>query len=728
LTTYTGKLLPYPHQSEALERLHGMRMFALYMFMRTGKTKVVLDNFGQLEEADQIDDMLVIAPNGVYHTWETAIADHVEDQLLERLTIFTWDSGSSNTKRAIAAKKNFLEMNSGSPRIALMNVEALSSVERARDFCRQFLRDRSRAMIVIDECFIGDTKIKTLRGHIPIKDVILGEPVFSSQGISRVSKILKKRSNVLVKLTLSNGTQIRVTPNHPFFTDIGWVCAGNLQGRVLFDDEALSILRQNDTQTKILRHILLSEMANGNKSGAHLYQGQIRQDEKDQAAQWPSAPQTAKAIVEGIRPAMGTGIRHRIGREAVRLSNQLQDGLRQSKNETGNRVRWWQSQKPVCQGKRSKEDKPRSQIRVENVTIEKFTSAVDVFDLELEGTPHFFAEGILTHNSTIIKNRKAARTKFINRVLAPRASYRRILSGLPTPRSPLDLWSQFEFLDPAILRCANYWIFQARYAIVRRVHYSRWVDEIVGYQNLDQLQKLIEPYSFRVQFRPKIPSTFTIREVALTSEQKRIYTEMKRFATAKLEEASHVTATVVIAQILRLHQILCGHTLDESGKLHEIPEARTSELLEILADYSGKAVIWCSYDYSVRKVTAAIAKEYGSASVARFWGGNANTREKEELDFRTNPECRFMVATPAAGGRGRTWLEADLVIYFSSTNDLEHRDQSEQRVQGLTKERQVDYIDLIAPSTMEPKILEALRKKIDLAAVLTGDEWRNWVV
>jgi SNF2 family DNA or RNA helicase len=479
--TYQGKLPPYPHQLEALERLRGRRVFALYMFMRTGKTKVVLDNFGQLEEADQVDDMLVIAPAGVYHTWETAIADHVEDPLLQRLAIFTWTSGSANTKRALAARKNFLEMNNGQPRIALMNVEALSTVDKAKAFCKQFLRDRSRAMIVIDE-------------------------------------------------------------------------------------------------------------------------------------------------------------------------------------------------------------------------------------------------------SCVIKSRKAQRTKFINHELAPRASYRRILSGLPTPHSPLDLWSQFEFLDPAILQCKNYWIFQARYAIMRRVHYGRWVDEIVGYQNLDQLQKLIEPYSFRVQFRPKIPSTFTIREVALTSEQKRIYAEMKKFATAKLEETSHVTATVVIAQLLRLHQILCGYTLDEKGAIHEIPEARTSELLEILDDYSGKAVIWCSYDYSVRKVAAAIAKEYGPASIARFWGGNVSTRENEEREFRTNPECRFMVATPAAGGRGRTWLEADLVIYFSSTNNLEHRDQSEQRVQGMTKERQVDYIDLIAPGTMEPKILDALRKKIDLAAIITGDEWRQWVV
>jgi hypothetical protein len=203
---------------------------------------------------------------------------------------------------------------------------------------------------------------------------------------------------------------------------------------------------------------------------------------------------------------------------------------------------------------------------------------------------------------------------------------------------------------------------------------------------------------------------------------------------------------VVIAQILRLHQLLCGHTRDEQGNLHEVPENKTNQLLEILDDYAGKAVIWCSYDYNIQKLTEALRKRFGHADdcayqvgetcncnlpkniVARFWGGNTATREDEEKVFLNHPDCRFMLATPAAGGRGRTWSVADLVVYFSSTYDLEHRDQSEQRVQGLNKERQVDYIDLIAPGTVEEKILSVLRKKINLATMITGDAWKQWIV
>jgi hypothetical protein len=186
---------------------------------------------------------------------------------------------------------------------------------------------------------------------------------------------------------------------------------------------------------------------------------------------------------------------------------------------------------------------------------------------------------------------------------------------------------------------------------------------------------------------------------------------------------------VVIAQILRLHQVLCGHTRSETHQLHEIPERRTEELLDLLEEYAhGKAVIWCSYDFSINRVVAALSKVYGSNSVARFWGGNLPTREQEEKRFKEDPACRFMVATPAAGGKGRTWSNADLVVYYSSSYDLEHRDQSEMRVQGIDKTRAVDYVDLVAPNTIDMKILQTLRAKMNLAATITGANWREWLL
>jgi SNF2 family DNA or RNA helicase len=339
---------------------------------------------------------------------------------------------------------------------------------------------------------------------------------------------------------------------------------------------------------------------------------------------------------------------------------------------------------------------------------------------------------VAVDESTAIKNPSAKRTKFMVEHIAPYANYRRILTGLVSPRSPLDLYSQFEFLDQKILGFSSYWTFRARYAVIKKMTVAgRSFDNIVGYRDVEELNLRIAPHSYRVRLEDCYdlpPKIYDIREVSLTDEQKRIYQDLKAFATTKLANEAHVTTTMVITQILRLHQVLCGHVTDEEGNVHEIPSNRTSELLELLEEHEGKAIIWCSYDIDIRRVSEALTKAYGEGSVARFWGGNRNTREQEEARFLNDPACLFMVATPAAGGRGRTWMNADLVVYYSNTDNLEHREQSEERPQGVDKINSVLYVDLLARRTVEEKILHSLRKKIDMAAVISGDQWREWIV
>lgn len=372
--------------------------------------------------------------------------------------------------------------------------------------------------------------------------------------------------------------------------------------------------------------------------------------------------------------------------------------------------------------------------------------------------------------SSDIRNSAASRTKTVLR-LGELAPYRRILTGLVTPRSPLDLFAQFGFLDWNIIGHRSYHTFKMRYAVVKYQCFLPWdmlyakmksiaggkhvptdysrdemiqhlmerkmlrrnelVEMVVAYRNEEELRAKIEPYSIRVRLEDcyDVPKdAYVIREVQLTPEQKRIYAEMKQFATAALSGESHVTASAVIVQILRLHQILCGHVTDESGVEHEIPERRTKELIDLLSDYDGKAIVWCSYDNDVRKVSERLEKEFGKGCVARFWGGNKSTREQEEVLFKSDPKCLFMVATPDAGGRGRDWSVADLVVYYSSKNNLEHRDQSEMRVKAFGKDRPITYVDLLVKDTVEGLILQALRRKLDLASLIQGDAWREWVV
>lgn len=411
--------------------------------------------------------------------------------------------------------------------------------------------------------------------------------------------------------------------------------------------------------------------------------------------------------------------------------------------------------------------------------------------------------------SVVIKNGGSKLGAFVAEVLGPLSAARRILTGLIAPRSPLDLWNQFRFLDPRILGHPLFSTFQARYADVRRasmepIEKLRWtlrqrmnlggsptrgqlrlvaaaldpelntlsmpdaairewleaaadgmprdrviesierlggrvqtVPIIEGYRNVDELYAKIAPHSYRCRLEDCYdmpPSDYSIRDAAWHPEQKRIYDELRRVATAELEDIEsgrmgRVTANHVVVRMMRMHQVLCGHVVDEGdGRTIDVPERRTAALLELLADYDGKAVVWCAYDHNVRRVAAALAREYGEAAVARFWGGNVGDREGESTQFREEPGRRFMVATPNAGRFGRDWAYADLSIYYSCKNDLDHRAQSEDRVKAVDKDRPVAYVDVKIPGTVEDKILACLRRKIDMAAVIDGDKWREWVV
>jgi SNF2 family DNA or RNA helicase len=77
---------------------------------------------------------------------------------------------------------------------------------------------------------------------------------------------------------------------------------------------------------------------------------------------------------------------------------------------------------------------------------------------------------------------------------------------------------------------------------------------------------------------------------------------------------------------------------------------------------------------------------------------------------------------------GNTWVNADLVVYFANSHDHEHRDQSEDRCHRKGQRNPVTYVDLIVPGTVDEKIVGALRKKMDIATMITGEDYRKWLI
>lgn len=337
--------------------------------------------------------------------------------------------------------------------------------------------------------------------------------------------------------------------------------------------------------------------------------------------------------------------------------------------------------------------------------------------------------------STVIRN-NSKRTEFINEVIPGLTNARRILTGLLTPRSPLDVYHQFEFLSPKILGFRSAFGFKSRYAVTRKMtvrqgERERLINVVVGYRNVNEIRQKIAPYSFRVLKEDCLdlpPKTYIMRDVELTDQQWKHYKELKQHATTMLSTGEYVTVDSVLTMMMRLHQINLGYVVDEDGNFHDIPERRTDSLVEMLDEHRGKAVIWCPWRAPLEKVVQRLQKEFGPKSVAQFHGGNKGTRHEDEARFLGDPECRFMAATQGAGMRGNTWTVADLAVYYANDHDLEKRYQSEDRIYRKGQDKRVTIGDLVSQGTVDTKILKALRNKIDLATVLAGENYREWLI
>jgi SNF2 family DNA or RNA helicase len=333
--------------------------------------------------------------------------------------------------------------------------------------------------------------------------------------------------------------------------------------------------------------------------------------------------------------------------------------------------------------------------------------------------------------STTIKTPTAKRTKAIL-TLGKLAKYRRILTGSPVTKSPLDLYTQCNFLHEELLGFNSYYTFRNRYAtMIDRNFGGRRVQIVGGYKRLDELSDSLKKFSYRVLKEDclDLPEKVYIqREVELSDEQRQIYSTMKSAALAQLK-GKMATAPHVLTQLMRLHQITCGHLKNDDDTITEIKNNRMSELLDVLDEVEGKVIIWANYVYDIRQIVKAISKKHGEDSIVQYYGAiPADVRQKNiEMFQDPKSDSRFFVGNPQTGGYGITLTAANNVIYYSNGYDLEKRLQSEDRAHRIGQKKSVTYVDFITPKTIDEKIVKALRKKMNIATEIMGEDLREWI-
>ena len=344
---------------------------------------------------------------------------------------------------------------------------------------------------------------------------------------------------------------------------------------------------------------------------------------------------------------------------------------------------------------------------------------------------------IAIDESTTIKNHKAKRSKNLVKI-AEKFKYKRILTGSPITRSPLDIYQQCEFLRPGLLGHENYYSFQGMYAVInKRTMGTHSFQQVVGYRNLDTLTNLLDLHSYRVLKKDCLDlpeKTYTARYVTLTDEQQIMYKKLQDEAMLLFDNGEMVTAPAVITQLLRIQQVMSGHLKTDDGEMKYFQSNRMKALEEILDEHDGKAIIWSRFRYDIIQIRRRLNEKYfghdtAFGVAASFFGDTPDDARQNIIEKFQDPnhKLRFFVGNPATAGYGLTLTEANLVVYYANDFNLDTRQQSEDRCHRIGQKNRVTYVDLISEGTIDERIVESLRNKINLSAKVLGEEARQWL-
>ncbi len=351
--------------------------------------------------------------------------------------------------------------------------------------------------------------------------------------------------------------------------------------------------------------------------------------------------------------------------------------------------------------------------------------------LEYKLLKHGKTSMIILDESTTIKNLKASRTKAIIK-LGKLAKYRRILTGSPITKSPLDLFSQCAFLDKKLLGYENYTVFKSRYAVMYSIERGGYNIQIPKYYvNLEELEYKLKNFSYRVRKKDCLdlpPKMYVQRHVELPEEQRKAYEQLKASALIVLKN-DEVSYNNKLTELLKLQQVANGFVKTNDGKIVDFKSnAKLKELMSILEESEDKCIIWANYVHNIEMIKKKLEETYGKDSVVSIYGKDSVEVRNDSVEkFQHDDRCRFLVGNPTVGGYGLTLTAARYVIYFSNSYNLEVRQQSEDRAHRYGQTSQVTYIDLIATDTIDEMVLHNLDNKIELSAKTLGEQVQKWL-
>lgn len=316
---------------------------------------------------------------------------------------------------------------------------------------------------------------------------------------------------------------------------------------------------------------------------------------------------------------------------------------------------------------------------------------------------------IIMDESSRIKNHEAKRTETCCE-LADATVFRLALTGTNVTQGLHDLYSQMYFINPYAIGEASFYSFRNRYCVMGGFENNK----VIGYKEVEGLLDKVRPHCdvIRKKDMTGLPEkSYQIRKVKATPAQVKACKELAKEMKTTLGDKEIKVANALEA-LLRFQQISGGH-MPDGTPLPTNP--KLAELVALLADFDGKAIIWARYVPEILAITEALNKEWPGSAVALY--GEVAPPDRQPLvdKWSASDVQRFVVSNQSVGGMGLTMIAATLTVYYSNTFSLEERLQSEDRNHRMGQVNNVLYVDLVSDLRVDRLVIGALENKKDLA-------------
>lgn len=347
-----------------------------------------------------------------------------------------------------------------------------------------------------------------------------------------------------------------------------------------------------------------------------------------------------------------------------------------------------------------------------------------------------------------IKDPKAKRTKYVGERLRDRAKRRMVLTGTPIANTPLDVYSQLEFLSKGGSGFMSWKNFRKFYGVFETSETG--VEALIGMQNLPFMQERLARVASihrKKEVMPDLPDKlFDVEECGMSEEQWNVYRELATKLAAEikndLDTAKNMQLVVanVLTKLLRLSQVTSGYCMfdaeDDPEAEERAPRIRydfpsvpkLERLVEMLKEKGPKekTIVWSNWIPNIERISQRLEAE-GVGHVLYHGSMKDDAREKAEWDFNHDPACRVFLGNPAAGGVGLNLLgyppgegddydtNCNHVIGYCKNWSMLQWSQGMDRAHRRGTREPVRVTSLCVPGTIDVEIHNRVEAKMETA-------------